>query len=213
MKIIVKTIIFLLVPFILVACGASSPDVQVTQDIQAPVEVSAEATPTPSAAVVLTTDYPDAVSLRNQLAYGSLKLEDTGYGITAEQAKVLLPLWQAVIALTGDETTAEEELTAVQNQISEAMTPEQLETIAAMQITNADLSAFYAENGITFPTPEPGVTRVPGSGKDLSTEEKEAKRATAEALGTSVGSGSGTGQAARTFLFEAVVELLSERSG
>lgn len=213
MKIIVKTIIFLLVPFILVACGASSPDVQVTQDIQAPVEVSAEATPTPSAAVVLTTDYPDAVSLRNQLAYGSLKLEDTGYGITAEQAKVLLPLWQAVIALTGDETTAEEELTAVQNQISEAMTPEQLETIAAMQITNADLSAFYAENGITFPAPEPGVTRVPGSGKDLSTEEKEAKRATAEALGTSVGSGSGTGQAARAFLFEAVVELLSERSG
>src|SRR3990172_2982293 len=93
------------------------------------------AAPTSIAAAYLTTDYIDAASLRNQLAFGTLKLSDTANAITPEQAKQLLPLWQALLSLTGSDTTAEAELTALQDQVVQTMTSEQLQAIAAMQIT------------------------------------------------------------------------------
>jgi hypothetical protein len=145
------------------------------------------------------------------LALGTLKLEGTANAVTAEQAKALLPLWQAIVALSGTSTTAEAELTAVQNQIVEALQPAQLQAIGALQLTTADLNAFYAEKGIVMPTPVPGVTKVPGSGSSVSSADKEATRTAAEALGTSVGTGSG--QAAKTALFGAVIELLAVRAG
>lgn len=202
----------LIFALLLVGC-ASTP----TADPQAvasqpPAAVAENSTPTPITTAYLSTEYADATSLRNQLAYGTLQLEGTDLSVTAVQAQSLLPLWQAIVALSGTETTAAEELTAVQNQITEALTPAQLQAIAAMQISNADLSAFYAELGVTLPTPAPGVTKVPGSGKNISQEDKEATRTAATALGTPVGTGGGAGQVARTLLFDQVVELLNERA-
>ncbi len=180
-----------------------------------PVAVaSSDSTPTPFAAAYLSIEYADAASLRNQLAFGALKLEGTANAVTPEQAATLLPLWQAIVALSGSETTAEAELTAVQNQVVEAMTPEQLQAIAAMQITNAALNAFYTEHGVVFPTPVPGVTKTAGGGNSgISQADKEATRAAAEALGTPVGTGGSTGQAAKTLLFDTVIELLTARAG
>jgi len=205
----------------LAACGAPAtpatgdtapaPSTPAASDVT-PIASAGEATPTPFAAAYLNTDYADATSLRNQLAFGTLELEGTSNQVTPEQAKTLLPLWQAIVALSGSETTAEAELTAVQNQIAEAMTPEQLAAIAAMQLTNADLNVFYAEQGIVFPTPVPGVTPTSGKGKDLSQADKEATRTAAEALGTPVGTSSGTGQEAKTLLFDTVIELLAARA-
>ena len=94
-----------------------------------------ETTPTSLASAYLSIEYSDAANIRSQLAYGTLKLAD----VTPEQAKALIPLWQAVISLSGDTTTASEELTAVQDQITAAMTADQLQAIAGMQITNARL--------------------------------------------------------------------------
>jgi hypothetical protein len=193
----------------LAACGGSTSAAPLS-----PAEPNAstnEAAPTPIAATDLSTTYPDATSLRNQLALGTLKLEGTANAVTAEQAKALLPLWQAIVALSGTSTTAEAELTAVQNQIVEALQPAQLQAIGALQLTTADLNAFYAEKGIVMPTPVPGVTKVPGSGSSVSSADKEATRTAAEALGTSVGTGSG--QAAKAALFDAVIELLAVRAG
>lgn len=210
MKPIKPILMILTLSLLLAACAAPTPvapDVGVTS---APEVVAIESTPTPYAAAALSTAYADAASLRNQLAYGTLQLKGTDQAITPEQAKALLPLWQAVVALSGDETTAAEELTAVQNQITEAMTPAQLEAIAAMQLTNSDLNAFYAEYGIVFPTPEPGVTKVPGKNSGLSQTDREATKTAAQALGTPVGTGSSTGQAARTLLFEKTIEYLLE---
>jgi hypothetical protein len=89
-----------------------------------------------------------------------------------------------------------------------------LTAIAAMQITNTELNAFYAEKGIVFPTPVPGETPTSGKGKDLSQADKEATRTAAEALGTPVGtsSGSGTGQEAKILLFDTMIELLTARA-
>ena len=161
------------------------------------------AAPTSAAAAAIDITFADAASLRSQLAYGAIKLKDTPNVITPEQAKTMIPLWQAVIALSGDETTAAEELTAVQDQITQALTPAQIQAIAAMKITNTELNTFYAQYGVVLPTPVPGVTKVPGSGK--TEEEKAASQATAAAAGLTTG----TGMTAKTLLFEKVIEYLS----
>lgn len=167
--------------------------------------------PTPEATGPLTIDFADAASVRNQLAFGTLALEGTAQAVTPEQARDLLPLWQALVGLSGTETTAPEELTAVQDQITAAMTAEQLQAIAAQKITNVSLSVFYADHGIVLATPVPGVTKVPGSGSGVSPEDKEATRTAAAALGTPTGSGAG--QTARTLLFDTVIVLLTDRAG
>jgi hypothetical protein len=164
-----------------------------------------EATPTSLASTYLSIEYSDAANVRSQLAYGALKLTD----VTPEQAKTLIPLWQAVISLSGDTTTASEELTAVQDQITAVLTESQLQAIAGMQITNAGLNEFYVECGIVLPTPVPGVTKVPGSGSGKTDEEKAVAQATAAASGQTTG----TGQAAKTLLFEKTIEYLKSVSG
>lgn len=97
-------------------------------------------------AVALTADYADALSVQGQLAVGMMQLEATEQAVTAEQAATLLPLWQALQALSLSDTTAEVELTAVVNQIADSMTPEQVAAIANMRLT-ADQVTAMLENG------------------------------------------------------------------
>ena len=172
-------------------------------------KVEVETVPTSLASTVLSIEYSDAANLRSQLAYGTIKLADTPNAITSDQAQTLIPLWQAVVSLSGDTTTAAEELTAVQDQITAALTAEQLQAIAEMKITNAGLNVFYAEYGVVLPTPIPGVTKVPGSGSGKTDEEKAA----AEATKTAAGETTGTGQTAKTLLFEKTIEYLTGVSG
>ena len=179
----------------------------------APAADATPAAPTSVAGEYLNTEYAGAASLRNQLAYGTLQLEGTANAATAEQAQMLIPFWQAIVTLSGDTTTADEELTAVQDQIVLILTAEQLQAIADMQLTTADLDFFYAEYGIVFPTPVPGVTKVPGSGSSISPEDKAATQTAAEASGVVVGTGSSTGKAAKTLLFEKVIEYLMGVAG
>jgi hypothetical protein len=193
---------------LLTACGGATAP---AAPVAAPLASNTDVTPAPSSATYLKIDYADATSVRNQLALGTLKLEGTANAITAEQAKTLLPLWQAVVALSGTTTTAEAELTAVQDQIAEALQPAQLQAIGALQLTTTQLNAFYAEKGIGMPTPAPGVTKVPGSGSGVSMADKEATRTAAEASGAVVGTGAG--QAAKTLLFQAVIDVLTVRAG
>ena len=169
-----------------------------------------ETVPTSLASTVLSIEYSDAANLRSQLAYGTIKLADTPNAITSDQAQTLIPLWQAVVSLSGDTTTASEELTAVQDQITAALTAEQLQAIAEMKITNAGLNVFYAEYGVVLPTPIPGVTKVPGSGSGKTDEEKAAAEATKTAAGETT---TGTGQSAKTLLFEKTIEYLTGVSG
>jgi hypothetical protein len=96
----------------------------------------------------------------------------TPNAVTPGQANALIPFWQAVIALSGDSTTASEELSAVQDQIVTIPTLEQLQSIAAMQITNADLSAFYAEYGLVLPTPVPLHLNYPMGNDDPQTQPR-----------------------------------------
>ena len=163
---------------------------------------------------ILGDDYEDALRARNQLALGILRLEESGNAVTPEQAQELALYWQALKALAADSTSAAEETTAIQSQIVEVMTQEQLEAIAAMQLTNADLTEFYVEQGFELTTPEPGVTPQGGKNSGLSQEDREATRTAAEALGTPVSGGSGGGGVERRdILLDRLIELLGQRAG
>lgn len=189
----------------LAACGGQAAPAPAAG--QAPAAVT-----TPSATGPLTDTYPDATSIRNQLALGIIRLEGTPDAVTTEQARALLPLWQAMRTLTASSTAATAEVAAVQSQITAGLTPAQLTAIAALQLTNADLQAYYVEIGVAAEqTPEPGATPQGASMRNVPQDQREAVRATAQALGTPVGSGGGAGRARRDALLESVISLLSEK--
>lgn len=212
-------LIILMVPLLLAACSTtpsttSGTNSEADSAAIAPGTIQ-DVTPQPSgeealAAEVITTEFEDATSVRNQLAFGTMQLDGTAQAVTAEQAKTLLPLWQAMSALSGNSETVPEELNAVQNQIFATMTPEQLKAIADLQITNAKISEFYAEKGIVLPTMEPGVTRNPGAMKDLPEADREATKAARQASGEASGTGAGAGQLTKTLLYDEVVKYLGE---
>jgi hypothetical protein len=153
----------------------------------------------------LTEDYEDALTIKNQLLLGTLRLEETDQAITGTQAQALLPLWQGYAALTASGTAATEEIESVQNQILESMTEEQVAAIVEMRLTNEALQAFYVEVGLTeVKTPEPGVT--PQSMSELSKEDRQATRA---ASGEEVGTGGGSGKSAG--LVDLAIELLESK--
>jgi len=94
--------------------------------------------------VSLNTEFEGALDISGQLALGTLQLEDTEHAVTGEQAKTLLPLWQA---LQGG-VTAEDEISAVLKGIEGVMTEKQLATIADMGLTEEDMQAWMEEQGI-----------------------------------------------------------------
>ena len=195
MKLSKIIIILIIATSLLAACGGGETEVSSTE------QSSPSAATTDS--VVLSEDYEDALTLKNQIILGTLRLEGTGDAVTADQAKALLPFWQAYRSLTESGNAAVEETEAVQTQILDAMVPEQITAIAAMKLTNDDLQSYYIEIGVKEPkddsvTPEADATGVPM--KDLSPEAK----ATAQAERGIVPSSSGRG----VIMMDKIIELL-----
>ncbi|MGC9396535.1 MAG: hypothetical protein ACP5J4_16955 [Anaerolineae bacterium] len=215
--------LFLILTALLSGCGnTSSAPAAATAETPTPVSpvVSVAATATPEEtsgaagvlATVLRDDYADALSVRNQLALGTLRLEGTVNAVTPAQAAELKLYWQALLALAADSTSAAEETAALQTQIVETLTPTQLEAINGLALTNAHLNAFYGEQGVVITTPEPGVTPQGGKNSGLSQEQREATRTANTASGTPVGSGSnGSGAERRDILLNTLLDLLVQR--
>jgi hypothetical protein len=175
----------------------------------------------------LDASYPSALSVSGQLALGTIQLEGTENAVTPEQAAALLPLWQS---LQGS-VMAQAELDAVLKQIEGTMAREQLEAIAAMQLTQEDLRAWMQEQGPGRPSggempPDGGMppggemppemaTRM-AEFQGRSEEEREAARATMQA-GASMPGGPGDvgGAGGRQFiiLLNPLIELLGARAG
>jgi hypothetical protein len=95
----------------------------------------------------------NALAVETQLMLGTFLLEGTDLAVDAEQAAVLLPLWQEWHDLLRDNTVAPGDREELLERIQSAMTAEQIAAIAAMELTQADLSAFMQEY---LPTPEGG---------------------------------------------------------
>jgi len=213
MKVRILIVVVLGLASLLAACGDTPSVESDTVSAVAPEQTASTLDPQDAAeSGTLTEDYEDALSLRNQLAFGILQLEASPAALTAEQAGKLLPLWQTLKVLGESSTTAPEEVEAVQSQIVATLAPEQVASIAAWRLTNAELQAYYVEIGVSeVKTPEPGVTPQSSRLKDLPPEEREAARATAQALGTPVGGGGDS--AKRDALLDNVIDLLGARAG
>jgi len=80
---------------------------------------------------------------------GIFKLEGTDLAVDSVQAATLLPLWQAYRSLLNSDTAASAELEAIKTQIDEALSAEQHEAIAAMNLTAQDMFAMAEELGVT----------------------------------------------------------------
>ncbi len=209
MKTLMKLTLLVGLVTLLAGCGGTAGPAPASAPAPAADAAPAAATTPAASTAALTEAYDDALSIRNQLAYGLLRLEGSADAVTAEQAGQLLPLWQALQTLDDSTTAAAEETAAVQAQIQATLTPAQVATIAGMRLTNAMLQAYYTEIGVASAnTPEPGVTPQSGRMKDLSPEEREAAKATAQAQGTPVGAGGGTKKDA---LADNVIALLTAR--
>jgi len=145
----------------------------------------------------LDVSYQNALAARQQLTLGSLKLAETTTPITADQAKLMLPLWQALYNMTRTGNSASVEVNSLLAQIETAFTPEQLMAIRDMKLTSADMQAWAAANGVAG-----SGSGQPGSGSGMSAEARATKQA---AEGITPGSG---GSGASTALLSALINYL-----
>ena len=125
-------------------------------------------------------EYEGALSNRLLLAFGTLKLAETAYPITVEQAPQMLMLWQALSNLSQSGTSAEAEVNAIMSQIELLFTSEQISSINAMALTQAELQTWAQTNGITVGSGTgtgSGTGQGSGQGSGLSPEEKATKQA------------------------------------
>jgi hypothetical protein len=189
----------------------------------------------------IDTSYPDALGVSDQLALGTLLLEETEQAVTPEQATALLPLWQVI---QGGTLQGETEINAVLSQIEGEMIAEQLAAIAGRQLTAEDQQAWVQEQGLGFgagggeglseeeraqrmaggegPSEEERAQRMaemglmeddlPAGMGEMSAEEREALRATAEASGMVAGGGAGAGPGRSSVVLGPLVELLAQRA-
>jgi hypothetical protein len=145
--------ICLVLIFILSACG--SAPTAVTQ------ATSGDETSTAS----LNTDYANAVSIEEQLMLGLFGLEGTGLAVTTTQAAVLEPLWQQIQELSlgiaqpantttqSSSTDTQAQVDALVQQVQAAMSSEQIQAIADMELTQDSLTSIMEAQGITMGGP------------------------------------------------------------
>lgn len=88
--------------------------------------------------------------VENKLAIGILKLEGTDQAVTAKQAADLLPLWKAVKSMGVSSTTAPAEMQAVYTQIQQTLTPQQVQAIKDLNLSQTDMSALMQKYGVQF---------------------------------------------------------------
>ena len=149
----------------------------------------------------LDVSYENALSARLQLTLGSLKLAETGTPITAEQAKIMLPLWQALLNMTRTGNSAQAEVNALLAQIESAFTPGQLTAIREMKLTSADIQTWATANNVTVGSGG-GQGNGQGGGAGMSPEARATKQA---AEGVTSGSG---GNGVSTVMLNALITYL-----
>jgi len=82
-----------------------------------------------------------------QIALGTLKLDQTANDVTADQAAQLLPLWETMKVLESSDTAAQQEIDALDTQIQETMTDQQMQAITAMNLTRQDMFTVMQAQG------------------------------------------------------------------
>jgi hypothetical protein len=108
----------------------------------------------------LNTSYANALPVETQLVLGTLKLEGTPQAVDSATAAKLVPLYTLLQQMTTSGTSAQAEIDAVLDQIQGTMTPDQIHAIAAMKLTQTDMTNYFGSSGQFSRT----GTRTPGAG-------------------------------------------------
>jgi hypothetical protein len=87
------------------------------------------------------------LSVPMQIAIGTLKLDKTASDVTSDQAAKLLPLWETMQLLETSDTAAKQEIDALDTQIQETMTAQQMQAITGMNLTRQDMFAILQAQG------------------------------------------------------------------
>jgi uncharacterized membrane protein YgcG len=117
---------------------------------------------------------PASMPVEMKLAIGTLKLEGTQNAVTAEQAKNLLPLRQALKSISTSDNAAQEEINALYTQIEESMSADQVKAIEDLTWTQEDLAALRETYGIQSGGPGgPGGNRPTVSADQRSTMQAQ----------------------------------------
>jgi len=88
------------------------------------------------------------ISPSMQLAVGIFKLEGTPQAVNEQEAAQLIPLWQLYGQLAASSSSAPQEVSAALDQIKSTLTPDQVNAITAMNLTNQSAFAFMQQQGI-----------------------------------------------------------------
>jgi hypothetical protein len=123
-----------------------------------------EPTATPG---IVAANYANALPVVSQLALGTIRLKDTPEALTAEDAQNMLILWKGMQALSSNTSASQLEVTALLAQIQDTMKPSQLQAIAAMKLTQADVQKAVQDLGLGTGNPS-GSSAARSSGSSTS---------------------------------------------
>lgn len=112
----------------------------------------------------LNTSYPNALPVETQLVLGTLKLEGTPQAVDSATAAKLVPLYTLLQQMTTSGTSAQAEIDAVVDQIQGTMATDQIHAIAAMKLTQSDMTTFFGSSGQFSRTGTPGTGFGGGGG-------------------------------------------------
>ena len=97
-----------------------------------------------------------SLSFASELVVGTLKLEETDQLITGEQAKELLTMWKVYDVLINSDTSAQQEMDDLLEQIQDTMTLEQNNAINAMDLGQQDVQTILLEQGVSMENGQTG---------------------------------------------------------
>jgi hypothetical protein len=121
----------------------------------------AEPTATPG---IVAENYANALPVSSQLALGTIRLKDTPNAVSPEQAANLLFLWKGMQALSSATSASQIEINALLGQIQDTMKTPQLQSIAELKLSQADVQKAMADLGPAGG----GAARAAGSGSTSS---------------------------------------------
>ena len=116
-KIVLTSIIIIVLLVGLAACGS---------------QANATSAGTSSTSTQQGASTPSTETVQSKLGIGILQMAGTDLAVTKEQANTLLPLWKALKSLSNDSSTSATEISALYQQIQDALTSAQVQAIGKM---------------------------------------------------------------------------------
>ncbi len=110
-----------------------------------------------------STEQVQTMPVESVVGIGIIKLEGTDEAIDTETAENLLPLFKALKTLSTNSNTSVAEMTALNRQIKNTLTADQLTAIESLKITSADVNKLLQENGLTSTTSSSSTSNSSGN--------------------------------------------------